>query len=241
MRFKLGFSAINKTLMNRPRTTLFMLMSLDGKISTGVDERDVDKDFPNIEGVAEGLHQYYELEKQTDFYSLNTGKVQAKIGVNEKKEVSKTVVNFIVVDNRPHLTDVGVDYFIKKSKKFFLITTNKLHPAFQKDADNLEILYYENQIDFEDLFRKFKEAHNIDAITIQSGGSLNAVLLREGLIDHISIVVAPCLIGGKDTATLIDGKSLSTQAELAMIKPLVLKKCERLEDSYIHLQYDVLN
>lgn len=229
--------------MNRPRTTLFMLMSLDGKISTGsADERDVDKDFPNIEGVAEGLHQYYELEQQTDSCSFNTGKVQEKIGVNEKKEVSKIPVNFVVVDNKPHLNDVGVDYFIKKSKKFFLITTNKLHPAFQKvDAENLEIMYYENQIDFQDLFQKFKDAHNIDAITIQSGGTLNAVLLREGLIDRVSIVVAPCLIGGKDTATLIDGKSLSTVADLGMIKPLVLKKCETLANSYIHLQYDVVN
>ncbi len=229
--------------MNRPRTTLFMLMSLDGKISTGgVDERDVDKDFPNIEGVAEGLHQYYELEQQTDSCSFNTGKVQAKIGVNEKKEVSKIPVNFVVVDNKPHLSDVGVDYFIKKSKKFFLITTNKSHPAFQKvNAENLEIMYYEKQIDFQDLFQKFKDAHNIDAITIQSGGTLNAVLLREGLIDQISIVVAPCLIGGKDTATLIDGKSLSTIADLELIKPLVLKKCETLANSYIHLQYDVVN
>src|SRR3989339_2145189 len=172
-------------MKNRPITTLFMLMSVDGKISTGsVDERDVDKDFPNIEGVAEGLHQYYELEKQTDPYSLNTGRVQAKIGINEKKEVSKTVVNFIVIDNKPHLTDAGVDYFIKKSKKFFLITTNKLHPAFQKDVNNLETIYYENKIDFKDLFQKFKDVYNIDAITIQSGGSLNAVLLREGLVDH---------------------------------------------------------
>ena len=42
--------------MNRPITTLFMLMSVDGKISTGAtDDLDVDKDFPNIKGVNEGL------------------------------------------------------------------------------------------------------------------------------------------------------------------------------------------
>ncbi len=35
---------------NRPITTLFMLVSVDGKISTGsADELDVDKDFPKIE------------------------------------------------------------------------------------------------------------------------------------------------------------------------------------------------
>ena len=40
--------------MNRPITTLFMLMSVDGKISTGsTDALDVDQDFPHIEGVKE--------------------------------------------------------------------------------------------------------------------------------------------------------------------------------------------
>ena len=35
--------------MNRPITTLFMLMSVDGKISTGAtDDLDVDNDFPLI-------------------------------------------------------------------------------------------------------------------------------------------------------------------------------------------------
>ena len=53
--------------MDRPITTLFMLMSVDGKISTGAtDDLDIDKDFPKIAGVREGLHQYYEIEQTTD-------------------------------------------------------------------------------------------------------------------------------------------------------------------------------
>ena len=72
--------------MTRPYTTLFMLMSVDGKISTGdSDLMDVDKDFPTISGIKEGLSQYYEIEKQTDFFSLNTGRVFAKIELTIKK------------------------------------------------------------------------------------------------------------------------------------------------------------
>ena len=49
--------------MDRPVTTLFMLMSVDGKISTGAtDDLDVDKDFPKIAGLNEGLHQYYDVQ-----------------------------------------------------------------------------------------------------------------------------------------------------------------------------------
>ncbi len=50
--------------MDRPIATLFMLMSVDGKISTGsTDELDIDRDFPKLPGVREGLHQYYEIEQ----------------------------------------------------------------------------------------------------------------------------------------------------------------------------------
>ena len=57
----------------RPYTTLFMLMSLDGKISSGAsDDFDVDSDWKRINGVREGLFQYYDLEQETDLFSLNS-------------------------------------------------------------------------------------------------------------------------------------------------------------------------
>ena len=84
--------------MDRPITTLFMLMSVDGKISTGsTDELDVDRDFPKIPGVREGLHQYYEIEQTTDLWSFNTGRVQAKMGVNEKEMPAKIPGSFFTM------------------------------------------------------------------------------------------------------------------------------------------------
>lgn len=53
-------------IMDRPVTTLFMLMSVDGKKSPGItDELDFDKDLPRIPGVREGLQQYYDIEQTT--------------------------------------------------------------------------------------------------------------------------------------------------------------------------------
>lgn len=231
-------------IKDRPETTLFMIESLDGKISTGdTDEMDVDKDFPNISGVKEGLHQYYELEKLTDYYSLNSGKVQAKIGANIKKdEVKKVPVDFLIIDNKPHLNSVGIDYFLRKGNKLFLITTNKNHPVFEKkDDSNIFIIHYEKKIDFDDLFLRLKQEYCVDRITIQTGGTLNSVLLRKGLIDHVSIVIAPVLIGGENTSTLIDGESLHITEDLKHVKALKLIKCDVLNDSYIHLYYDVIN
>ena len=96
--------------MTRPDTTLFMLISVDGKISTGdSDVMDVDTDYPTIDGIKEGLHQYYDIERQTDLFSLNTGRVFSKIGINDKNDQpARTSVSFVVIDNLPHLTEQGV-------------------------------------------------------------------------------------------------------------------------------------
>ncbi len=115
--------------MDRPITTLFMLMSVDGKISTGsTDELDADRDFPKISGLKEGLHQYYEIEQTTDLWSFNTGRVQAKIGVNEREMPEKTPVSFALMDNH-HLTEHGVRYFCALSKQAVVITSNASHPV----------------------------------------------------------------------------------------------------------------
>ena len=229
---------------NRTINTLFLIQSLDGKISTGATyEMDVDKDFPRIPEVKDGLYQYYDLEKKTDYFSLNTGKVFEKIGFNEKTETPQKVCNFIVIDNKPHLNSNGIKYLAKKSVKLFIVTTNKNHPAFEanKEENNIEIFYYPEKIDFYDMFRKLKQDYNAERVTIQSGGILNSEFLRLGLIDLVSIVIAPCLIGGKDTPSLVDGESLKNESELFKIKPLKLKACDKLEHSYLHLEYEVIN
>ncbi|MDR3208870.1 MAG: hypothetical protein LBT45_03410 [Rickettsiales bacterium] len=76
--------------MKRPFNTLFMLISLDGKISTGLgDKMDFDKDIPLIADACEGLKQYYDYEQTTDLHSMISGKVLAKLGINKKQKVNK--------------------------------------------------------------------------------------------------------------------------------------------------------
>ena len=226
--------------MDRPVTTLYMLMSVDGKISTGAtDDLDVDKDFPQIPGVSEGLHQYYEIEQTTDLWTLNSGRVQAKIGVNTKKMPNRTPVSFVIIDNR-HLNENGIRYFCALSKTFVLITSNAKHPAFNIQEGNFHIIY-QKELSLKDALIKLKSEYGCERITIQTGGTLNGLFLREKLFDYVDIVVAPVLIGGKDTSTLIDGKSLLSQRELSKLGVLKLQECVVLENSYLRLRYEVIH
>ena len=225
--------------MNRPLTTLFMLMSVDGKISTGAaDELDVDRDFPQIAGLREGLRQYYDIEQTTDLWSFNTGRVQAKMGVNSAEMPAKTPVSFVLLDNH-HLDAHGVRYFCAKARQFVLLTTNREHPAFSVSEENLHIILQE-RLALADALCQLKERFGCERLTVQSGGTVNGLFLREKLFDYVDIVVAPALIGGRDTATLIDGSSLRARDELARLGVLRLIEARALQDSYVRLRYQVI-
>ena len=228
----------------RPVNTLFMLMSLDGKINSGdSDELDVDRDWCKINGVKEELHQYYEIEKTTDLYSLNTGRVMEKIGINDRKDKPQKIdCRFIIIDRKPHINESGIEYLCNWVDMLFLVTDNKNHPAYKlsEKFDNLKIIYYEN-IELSRMMKDLKNNYDIERITIQSGGTLNCEFLRENLIDYVNIVIAPILVGGATTSTLIDGKAISKVEELNKLKALELIETHVLQNSYIQLKYKVLS
>lgn len=232
-------------MLKRSETTLCLVTSLDGKITTGsTDNLDSELDWKRIVGVKEGFHQYYNLEQSLGPNYLNSGRVLEKVGFNDKKETpQKEPLRFVVVDRRPHLNENGINYLCHWLEKLFIVTNNPNHRAFELRSkhQNLETIYYQTEIDFADLLMKLKKRHKIDRITIESGGTLNSVFFRNGLVDHVKIVVAPLIVGGKDTSSLVDGFSLTEQSQLHLLKALKLIECRKLENSYLLLEYDVVN
>jgi len=116
---------------------------------------------------------------------------------------------------------------------------NEKHPAFHVREDNLHIIY-QRKLNLTNALGILKSEYNCQRITVQTGGTLNGLFLREKLFDYAHIIVAPVLIGGKGTSTLIDGMSLISESELAQLGVLELQKCTVLENSYLELQYKVL-
>ena len=147
----------------------------------------------------------------------------------------------MIIDNKPHLNENGIDYLCNWVGKLLLVTTNKNHIAFslKEKYDNLEILYYD-VLNLEKLLEDLYCKYNAERLTIQSGGTLNGMFVRNKLIDFVNIVIAPIIVGGKDVATLVDGDSITDEKELDKLLPLQLLECNKLKDSYIQLKYKVL-
>jgi len=186
--------------------------------------------------------QYYKLEQETDICSLNTGRVIKTIWMNNEDYDFQIYeeMSFVIIDSK-HLTDIWVKNLASKLKKLFIITTNKNHPAFlvQKELKNIEILFYENKIDFKDMMEKLKNKYKIEKITIQSWWTLNKILFENNLIHKISIVVAPVIIWWKYTPTLVDWEAITSLDEINKLKVLKLTWIDKLENSYLYLKYDV--
>ena len=121
-----------------------------------------------------------------------------------------------------------------------LITSNRRHPAFEVKEDNLHIIL-QDKTNLREALVRLKRDFGCECITIQSGGTVNGLFLREKLFDYVDLVIAPVLIGGKDTSSLIDGISLTSREELSGLGVLKLENCTVLEDSYIRLRYKVIS
>jgi len=77
-------------MLKRAETTLCLVISLDGKITTGsTDNLDSDLDWKRIIGVKEGFAQYYRVEQSLGPNYLNSGRVLEKVGFNKKKKHHK--------------------------------------------------------------------------------------------------------------------------------------------------------
>ena len=92
----------------------------------------------------------------------------------------------------------------------------------------------EDRIDFPLLLRKLQERFGIARLMIAGGGQTNWSFTREGLIDELSVVIAPLADGGTHAATLFDRMD-----DLPPHKPAAfsLQAVERLDGDALWLRY----
>lgn len=81
--------------------------------------------------------------------------------------------------------------------------------------------------------RKLKERFHIDCLLLAGGAVMSASLLQSGLIDELSVLVAPVVDGG-DGASLFRRGGILPVAAPAAFK---LKNVKRLEGDGLWLRY----
>jgi 2,5-diamino-6-(ribosylamino)-4(3H)-pyrimidinone 5'-phosphate reductase len=74
----------------------------------------------------------------------------------------------------------------------------------------------------------------VQTVRVDSGGLLNGVLLRAGLVDEVNVLVAPCLVGGTTPRSMFSAPDLDT---LEGVIPLRLTHVEQMRGDVVWLRY----
>jgi 2,5-diamino-6-(ribosylamino)-4(3H)-pyrimidinone 5'-phosphate reductase len=90
----------------------------------------------------------------------------------------------------------------------------------------------ETRVDLIAALRFLKES-GVGKLLVEGGGTMNAELLRLGLVDEVCLYIAPLIFGGATAPTLADGAGLPRDAAIR----LKLRSVERLDDEGILIYY----
>lgn len=77
----------------------------------------------------------------------------------------------------------------------------------------------------------------VKSLRVDSGGVLNGVLFREGLVDEVNVLIHPELVGGKSSSSIFPASELNPSGG-SKVQP-VLVKVENLKANFVWLQYSV--
>ncbi|NLJ49300.1 MAG: RibD family protein [Candidatus Atribacteria bacterium] len=112
-----------------------------------------------------------------------------------------------------------------------------------------EYLYYLNEsrieylmvgkehVNYRSALQKLYDQYQIKTIRLDSCGTLNGILLREGLVDEVSILINPSLVGGTTPQSFFKASDLTSYEGVIKLK---LLSVEKVTEDIVWLLYEVI-
>jgi 2,5-diamino-6-(ribosylamino)-4(3H)-pyrimidinone 5'-phosphate reductase len=92
------------------------------------------------------------------------------------------------------------------------------------------------RVDFRVALEELSARHGVRTVRVDSGGTLNGVLLRAGLVHEVNVLVHPALVGGTSSRSLFRAPDLESPDGVI---PLDLTSVERHDGGVVWLRYTV--
>jgi 2,5-diamino-6-(ribosylamino)-4(3H)-pyrimidinone 5'-phosphate reductase len=93
----------------------------------------------------------------------------------------------------------------------------------------------DDRVDLPSALEELATRYGVKLIRVDSGGTLNGVLLRAGLVDEVSLLIDPCLVGGTSPRSFFRVPDLSSAEGIV---PLTLRHCEEVKGGVVWLRYE---
>ena len=214
----------------RPKVIMHTQVSLDGCVrgfqDTGIyyilaNNFDTDMVLFGSETVYKAAEQY-PPETEKSF-------IKPKLQPEDSRQI------WVIPDSRGRLRNLHVFRDTQYCKDIILLvseSTPKAYLDYLKERHYDFILAGEDHVDYLSAFEVLYSQYNCRGIRTDSGGTLTSVLLEKGLVDEISLVISPYLIGSSLPRIF---RSLSPVKNI----DLELISHETVEENYLSLIYKV--
>lgn len=223
--------------MPKPKVIIFNGLSLDGRMDFGSGAIDM------------GL--YYELASRWNADAMlsgsNTMLASNMAGIEEPDVYNPpaeyhplAVPRMVVVDSRGRIRNWN---YLRSQPYWHELTVLCSRSTPQEYLDLLNhcsipyIVAGDDQVDLAEGLEQLNTRFGVQTVRVDSGGILNGALLRAGLVDEVSVLIDPCLVGGTSLRTWFTAPDLSSGDEVTHLR---LIHCEQVRENVVWLKYEVV-
>jgi 2,5-diamino-6-(ribosylamino)-4(3H)-pyrimidinone 5'-phosphate reductase len=94
----------------------------------------------------------------------------------------------------------------------------------------------EDHVDYKAALEELNSRYGVKVVRVDSGGTLNGVLLRAGLVNEVSLLIHPYLVGGTSPRSMFRAPDLVVSSGVINLQ---LIHFEQLAENLIWLRYEV--
>jgi 2,5-diamino-6-(ribosylamino)-4(3H)-pyrimidinone 5'-phosphate reductase len=94
-----------------------------------------------------------------------------------------------------------------------------------------------DHVDLRTALEELRQRYGVRVVRADSGGTLNGVLLKEGLVDELSILLNASLVGNDGTTPFVTSPPGWTREDTFKLR---LTKAEQMDDDLVWLRYEVV-
>ncbi len=115
-------------------------------------------------------------------------------------------------------------------------STPKEHLEYLSKEGVETVIAVKDKVDLLKTLEILHARYGVKRVRVDSGGTLSAALIKEDLVNEISLILSPFIVGDLSTTSLVNPKVLESTRCIA----LKLKHVEELDDGLVWLKYDVI-
>lgn len=232
--------------MDRPYIICHILSALDGKIS-GTFARtntayEASKEYARIRTAYQAEAWLYGTTTTKEFTGFKKPEIRSDYDpVPEGDHIAETDLKFyyVSVDTEGEIGWESAT-FVKAGRpdshviEILTESTSDAYKAYLREKGVSYIIAGEKELDCKVAAQKLNQYFEIDTLLICGGGRINWSFLQQGVVDELSLILAPAADGSSKTPTVFE------ESEFAKSNAPVefqLKNVEQLNDSGVRLTY----